>query len=174
MRVIFTACFIFFCISSFALPYQMFEENGKVGIKDEVGNVLIPPSFEALGWSDGSFSVIGQVTGYRLHGKWGLINLKKELITQALYLSLVYSGGEYVVARKKLDAVLTKTGCINLRGVIMVPFIYDGINIHGLRAIVFNIQMARYQYGLTDLQNHVLIPVEFKNIYPLGSLRYAI
>ena len=106
--------------------YQIFEENGKVGIKNEQGQIVIPPSFEALGWSDGSFSVIGQTTGYRIHEQWGLINLKKEFITPAIFESLVYAGGDHVIARKKLNAAVTKSGCINLQGVIKLPFCYDG------------------------------------------------
>ena len=72
--------FLAFLVSNFASaePYQVFEENGKVGLKNEEGQILLPASFEALGWSDGSFSVIGQVTGYKLGKAWGIINLKKQ------------------------------------------------------------------------------------------------
>ena len=37
---------------SLAEPYLVFEENGKVGLKSEEGQILLPASFEALGWSD--------------------------------------------------------------------------------------------------------------------------
>jgi hypothetical protein len=153
--------------------FLVFEENGKVGIKNQQGKVVVPASFEALGWSDGSFSVIGDVTGYRLNNHWGILNLKKEFVTKAEYEKLVYSSGEYIVATKKINPVLTKTGCLNLRGEIKIPFQYDGISIHGLRAIVFNLN-GQYQYGLTDLENHLIIPVVYHKIYPLGTLRYAV
>ncbi len=158
----------------FAKSYQTFEENGKIGMKDDSGNVVLPPSFEALGWSDGNFSVIGEVTGYRLQGSWGIINLKKEFITKADYESLVYGGGDCVVARKKINPVIIKTGCINLKGEVKIPFIYDGITVQGLRAIVFNLTGPRYYFGLTDLGNKILIPVAYKNIRPLGTLRFAV
>jgi hypothetical protein len=153
--------------------FLVFEENGKVGIKNQQGKVVVPASFEALGWSDGSFSVIGDVTGYRLNNHWGILNLKKEFVTKAEYEKLVYSSGEYIVATKKINPVLTKTGCLNLRGEIKIPFQYDGISIHGLRAIVFNLN-GQYRYGLTDLENHLIIPVVYSKIYPLGTLRYAV
>jgi len=161
-------------IAAFARTYQTFEENGKVGMKDDSGNVVLPPSFEALGWSDGNFSVIGEVTGYRLNGSWGIINLKKEFISKADYESLVYCGGDCIVARKKINPVVRKTGCINLKGEIKIPFIYDGISVQGLRAIVFNLTGPRYYYGLTDLDNRILIPITNKNIRPLGTLRFAV
>lgn len=154
--------------------YQLFEEKGKVGMKNEQGVVIIPAAFESLGWSDGSFSVIGQTTGYRLNKHWGLINLKKEFVTAAEYEELTYKGGEYVVARKKLNPVSTKTGCINLRGEVKIPFGYDGIEISGLRAIVFTLAGAKFNYGLADLQNQILIPLSYKTIFSLGTLRYAV
>ncbi len=172
-RWIFLMCYLS-SVLSFSKGYQTFEENGKVGMKDEAGNVVLPPSFEALGWSDGNFSVIGEVTGYRLKGFWGIINLKKVFVTPAEFESLVYSGGECIVARKKINAVFYKAGCLNLQGEIKVPFVYDGILVQGLRAMVFNLKGPRYYYGLIDLNNRVLIQMSYKNIYPLGTLRYAV
>jgi len=161
-------------LPSFARGYQLFEEKGKVGIMDDTGRVVLPPAFEALGWSDGNFSVIGEVTGYRLQGSWGIINLSKKFITQADYESLVYCGGDCIVARKKISPVSTSAGCIDLKGEIKIPFVYDGILMQGLRAVVFNLKGPHYYYGLVDIHNRVLIPVAFKNIRPLGTLRFAV
>lgn len=155
-------------------PYLIFSDNGKMGIKDDQGNVIIAPSFDALGWSDGSFSVIGNVTGYRMNNHWGILTLKNEFITKADYEALEYAGADNIIARKRINPTQIKTGCINLQGVIKIPFQYEGISIHGLRAIVFNFSKSKYVYGLVDLQNHVLIPIQYKNIYPLGTLRYAV
>ena len=165
--------FCFLSISSLAGQYQLFEENGRVGMKDEQGAVVIPAAFEALGWSDKSFSVIENVTGYRLNSKWGLINLKKEKITQPLYDELYPVAGAYLVARKKINAVQTKSGCLNLKGEIKIPFVYDGIEVHGLRAVVFNLNGAKYNYGLIDFENHLLMPLDFRSIRALGTLRFA-
>ncbi|MEJ0057077.1 MAG: hypothetical protein WDN75_16325 [Bacteroidota bacterium] len=87
---------VFFMISSvfsWAGDYKRFEENGKIGLKDESGAVVLPASFDALGWSDGNFSVIGQITGYRQNNHWGLLNLKKEFITKAEFSTLTWPGG---------------------------------------------------------------------------------
>jgi hypothetical protein len=158
----------------YARQYQTFEENGKVGMKDEEGHVVIPPSFEALGWSDGNFSVVGEVTGYRMQGLWGIINLKKEFVTKAEYEDLIYSGGESVVARKKINSLFYKAGCVNLHGEIKIPFEYDGLQVQGLRAIVFNLSKSSYRYGLIDINNKIILPIKYKYIKPLGTLRYAV
>jgi hypothetical protein len=166
--------FCFLTYTSLAGQYQLFEENGKIGIKDDQGTVLLPAAFEALGWSDKNFSVVGEVTGYRQAGKWGLINLKKEKITDPIYEELIYAGGEYVTARKKINVVQTKSGCLNLKGEIKIPFVYDGIQVHGLRAIVFNLNGAKYYYGISDFENHLLLPLNYRSIRALGTLRYAV
>lgn len=111
----------FSLLSTNAANYQLFEENGKYGLKDEGGKVIITPAFEGLGWSDGSFSVIGQVTGYKTQQRWGLINLKAQRITQADYLTLLPSGGDRIIAKKQVDAITTKIGCIDLKGTLQYP-----------------------------------------------------
>lgn len=174
MRVAFLFLFAILSIDSYAEAYQLFEENGKKGIKNELGQVVIPPSFEALGWSDGSFSVIGNITGYRLDQQWGVINLKKEFLTKAQFESLVYAGGDNIIARKKISPVAIKAGSLNLQGQMNIPFVYDGIQISGLRAVVFNFVNGKFWFGLTDLQNHLLLPLSHKNIIPLGTLRFAV
>ncbi|MBX2897643.1 MAG: WG repeat-containing protein [Cyclobacteriaceae bacterium] len=174
MKIAYLFCLLSISLSGWADSFQPFEENGKVGIKNQDGKVILPASFEALGWSDGSFSVVGNVTGYRQNNQWGILNLKKEFITKAEFENLIYSSGEYIVARKKINPAQRKAGCLNLRGEIQIPFMYDDIQLHGLRAIVINLINGRYQYGLADLQNKLIIPANYSRITPLGTLRYAV
>jgi len=154
--------------------YRIFEENGKVGIKNDAGEVVIPAAFEALGWSDGHFSLAGEVTGYRAKNLWGLINLKKEFVTEALYEDLTYPGGDRVVASKRLNSFTVKKGFINLAGKVTVPFRYDGISVSGLRAIVFTKNGTRYEHGLVTLSDVSVLPLKYKSITSLGTLRYAV
>ena len=165
---------LFVSLHSFAEPYLVFEENGKVGLKNDEGKVLLPAFFDALGWSDGNFSVIGQVTGYKLGNLWGVINLKKEFITKAEYERIYYSGGDRIIAFKKLGPTVSRYGCLDLNGKITVPFKYDGIKIQGLRAVVFIKNKTQYEHGLIDLDDKEIIPLKFRNIYPIGSLRYGV
>lgn len=174
MKTVLLVCLLTTTFLVRADSFQIFEENGKVGIKNQEGKVVLPASFEALGWSDGSFSVIGNITGYRQNNQWGILNLKKEFITKADFESLVYAGGEYIIVKKKINPAQRKAGCINLRGEVQIPFLYDDIQLHGLRAIVINLNNGRYHYGLADLQNKLIIPASYSHIAPLGTLRYAV
>lgn len=165
------------CLSFFtalAADYELFYENGKAGLRDETGKVVIPASFDALGWTDGSFSVVNQVTGYRQNGKWGLINLKKEYLTKAEFETLTSSGADRVIASKWINSFTRKFGCLDLQGNVVVPFHYDGISIRGLRAIVFVKNGTRYEYGLIDLNNKSILPIRYREIKPVGTLRLAV
>ncbi len=168
--------FIFLSISfqALATDYSRFEENGKIGLKDDVGNIVLPAAFDALGWSDGNFSLIGQITGYRKDNRWGLLNLKKELITKAEYQTLTSPGGDRVIVSQLIKPFTVKFGCIDLRGKVIIPFAYDDIRLHELRAIVMLKRDTRYEYGLIDLQGNSILPIQYKKIEPLGSLRFVV
>ncbi len=172
------SCFFGCLLISFfstAAQYSVFEENGKVGLKNDQGKVLIPAQHEALGWSDDTFSTLGDVTGYKSKGRWGLINLSNHRITKAEFEEIFPGDASLIIARKKSTLSLrTVTGCVSLSGKEIIPFEYDGIKISSLRAIVFTKIGNQFKYGLIDLTNRTLIPQQYRSIQPLGSLRYAI
>lgn len=161
-------------ICCWASAYERFEENGKIGLRDDQGKVILPPTFEALGWSDGQFTLVGEITGYKKDDKWGLINLQKKRITPALFESLSSGGADRIIASKRINPYTIKFGCIDLEGNVVIPFQYDEIVLSGLRAIVMNKEGSAYKFGVVDLNDHSILPVIYKNIRPLGSLRYAV
>lgn len=167
-------CFLLLTSFSIASGYSVFEDNGKVGLKNELGKVLIPAKYEALGWSDGAFSVLSNVTGYRSDGKWGLISLTNHIITKAEFEEISPADGSLLIVRKKSSVSLRiVSGVITPSGKEVIPFLYDDIKLTSLRAIVFTKMGNQYKYGLLDLENKTLIPQQFKNIRSIGSLRYA-
>src|SRR5688572_3425945 len=166
-------CLFLLTIFSIAEGYSVFEVNGKVGLKNEAGKVLIPAKYEALGWSDGAFSILNNVTGYRSAGKWGLISLTNHVITKAEFEEIAPTDGSLLVARKRSSSLRTFSGILNASGKEIIPFQYDEIRLSSLRAIVFTKIGSQYKYGLLDLDNKILIPQQYRNIIPIGSLRYA-
>lgn len=160
---------------SFPNDLNPFLQNGKVGLKNQKGEILIPAQYEALGWSNGSFSVVENVTGYRSNGKWGLVNLTNHKVTSPEYETLAPGSASLIVAHKKFNnSISVQAGCISPSGKVIIPFQYDGLRISNLRAIVYKRDGYRFRHGLIDLSNRNLIPLEYQNIYPLGSLRFAV
>jgi hypothetical protein len=168
-------CLLLLTIFSAAQGYNIFEDHGKVGLKNEEGKVIIPARYEALGWSNGAFSVLNNVTGYRSGGRWGLISLNNHLVTKAEFEELSPAESTLLIARKKSNLSLRMvSGVINASGREVIPFQYDNIRLSSLRAIVFTRIGNEYKYGLIDMENKILIPQEFKSIRSIGSLRYAV
>lgn len=157
-----------------ALVYERFEQDGKMGIRDDQGHVVVPAAFDALGWSDGSFSLTGEITGYRQGARWGLLNLRKEFITKAEYLSLTAAGAAHVRVSREVSPTSIKVGCLDLKGAVVIPLVYDDVVIQDLRAIVMIKDGTQYKYGLVDLTHRIVLPVAYRQITPLGSLRYAV
>lgn len=174
MRVILVIAVVLGSLKTIAGPYVPFQENGKFGLKNEAGQVLIPALYDALGWSNGTFSVSGNVTGYKLGGTWGIVTVDNQQVTKADYLSLMPADGSLIVATKKLSPVVVSAGLINTEGKIIIPFTYAGVKVHSLRIVAFVREGNKFRHGLISLENKVLIPFAYKNIYPIGSLRYAV
>lgn len=168
-------CFLLITIFSTVKGYSVFEENGKVGLKDEHGKVWIPAQYQALGWSDEKFSIVDNVIGYKLNGRWGLISTRNVVITKNEYEEIIRGEGSILIARKHSQLSLrVTTGCLNTAGKEVIAFEYDGLKLTSLRAIVFTLIGNQYKYGLIDLDNKTIIPQQHQNIYPISSLRFAV
>ncbi len=155
--------------------FSLFEENGKVGLKDQEGEILIPATYDAIGWSNGKLSVVDKVVGYQSNGMWGLIHTSNRLVTAPEYLDLTPGEGSFLVAQKKSDLTQRPSfGVINTSGKVIIPFIYDGLKLSNMRAVVMSRSGTKFQFGLVDLSHKIIIPVQYQRVYSLGSLRYAV
>src|SRR5262245_57874344 len=138
----------FFCFYCRAETYNVFEENGKVGLKDDRGQVVIPAVYEAIGWSDGSVSVIERVTGYKKNCMWVLIDLDNKHVTKASFSGLIPGEGNILVAFKHSHLSLRfATGCIDTTGKEIIPFQYESAVVSDLRVIVSSKSSHQYKYG---------------------------
>lgn len=155
--------------------FSLFEENGKVGLKDQEGHVLIPASYDAIGWSNGKFSIVDRVVGYQSSGLWGLIHTSNRVVTPAEFSELMPGEGSFLIARKRSSlSQRLMSGVINTSGKTVLPFDYDALTLSSMRAIVTMRSGMRYAVGLVDLDHSILIPASYRRLYPLGSLRYAV
>lgn len=175
LLIIFSTQIAFARSASEGIDYQLFEMQGKQGIKDNNGNILIPAQYEELGWSQGDFEIVNNVLGYRSNNMWGLISLNNEVVTQASYTQL-YPGSRslFIAAMKGKLSQRDFLGVISAEGKTVLPFKYASVKLADLRAIVATKPGRHYTYGVVDLGDKVIIPLEYKEITLLGSLRYAV
>lgn len=176
MRVL--SCIFLLSLITFATAaeqFNVFDEDGKVGLKDDQGKIVIPAQYDALGWGNSKFSIVGRVTGYRLNGLWGLISIDNHRITKPDFVNLYPGEGLNIIAYRKNNASLKAfAGCINTSGKEVIPFQYDGVIISSLRAIVFIRTGNKFNYGLIDFDNKKIIPLLYHDIHSIGSLRFAV
>lgn len=156
------------------IDYQRFSSRGKFGVRTSDGRTIIPAQYEGIGWSDGSFSVVDGITGYLQEGKWGLINMQQALVTEAVYMRLTLSAD----SRKKVSITAQqssgKTGTLNTKGEVHIPFIYDDIRATGDRLILMVRRPDRWLFGLSDTEHTMIIPLEWAGIEPAGRSLFGV
>jgi len=144
-------------------------KNGKKGLRDEE-NVLIPPTYEDIGWSEGGFQPVNGVIGYKQNGKWGLINLRNKIITASIYESLENIGDELLLASKIQDADrITYFGIINIKGKAQVGFQYQSIEKCSERYLVSVNKRSTKYYGILDSNERAVIEVAYRQYVKLSN-----
>lgn len=171
--------FLFFALSlvlrSYGLAFILFNEEGKQGIKDENGKVVIPAKYDQLGWSRAPFQIVGRLIGYKEDNAWGLLNLEDERITEAMYSQLYPSTTQtFVVGKIGKVAHRDYLGLINSKGKLLIPFKYTSVNVADKLAIVGQKSGRDYTYGVVTLSDKVVIPVEYHNIQYLGADKFLL
>src|SRR5690606_28802887 len=128
----------------------------------------------ALGWSDSELSVVDKVIGYREGNLWGILHTSNRIVVPAEYVSLNPGEGSFLIAAKTSISLRPAFGVITTSGKKAIPPLYDGLQLANMRAMVMVRSNNEYRYGLCDLDKRLIIPLEYRRIYPLGSLRYAV
>lgn len=183
MKQLFYLLFFIFFISlpAFAgdppgdAEYKLFELEGKQGLKDDEGNVLISAKYDELGWSKGGFHVSNQAIGYRAGDRWGIITLHDRVVTEARYTRLYpATGGMLVAATLHQTSLQHRYGIITVEGKTIIPLKYVAVKPAGLRVIVTGRQGKKFVSGVLDLDNRVVIPLGYNDISFLGNMRFSV
>ncbi len=168
---------VFFALASSAQSkdFKLLYKNGKVGLTDESGTVLIPATYEALGWSNGQESPKDELIGFKKNGNWGLLSLQNEIIVSNTFSKLYPAGqGFFIASKKGKYSQQDFLGLINSSGKEIIPFKYSAIELVGSQAIVGVKSVRNYQYGLVEFGGKIIIPIEFRDIQSLGDDKFAV
>ncbi|MTI21785.1 WG repeat-containing protein [Fulvivirga sp. RKSG066] len=153
--------------------YLIFEKEGKQGLKDKTGQVLIPAKYDELGWSKGDLELVQDVVGFKKQGLWGLVSIDNQIVAKASYDQL-YPAGQQLLVGAKPSPGTNRVGLLNTRGQVVIPFNYTEVSVTGMRVIVVKKNIKDYTYGLLDFKGNVIIPIEYKQIATLGGLRFTV
>lgn len=151
---------------------RIITSGGLQGIANSDGEVLIPPIYEHLGWSDGQNNITDEAIGYRENGKWGLINIKNKKITGTRYVVLKPFHEDIIEA-----GILGRFSNFIFRGLIdssaktLLEFRYFSLEYVGdHRLIVSEYKESTFRYGLYTDTNERVIPTEYTSARRLGNL----
>lgn len=153
--------------------YVTIEKDGKVGLANEAGKIIIPLEYEGLGWSKGTLTAVGGVIGFKQNSKWGLIQLDNKKVTTAQFSELFPAKDNYILAAKKgRFSNRDFYGVIDSRGKSIVPFHYEMLQSgHDLLIAAYR-KNRQTDFGLIDFRNKVKIPFEYYTLKPAHSNYY--
>lgn len=125
MNKFFTVIIIFlFSHSAFSQRYSKFEENGKIGIKDDKGTIILAATYDEV-FLD--FSAETDLARVKLKGKWGYADKAGKLVIPAEY----QEAGEFDAAVKLAKVKQNdKYGFIDNSGKAIIAIIYEDAEPH--------------------------------------------
>ncbi|MFY0651513.1 MAG: WG repeat-containing protein [Cyclobacteriaceae bacterium] len=168
LRIRFTFSFILIFLGLFHIRAQQNPQifiNGELaGVQDQNGEVLVPATFEKLGWSDGLEFFVDNVIGY-YDNNWGLLSAKNKTITDADYYELWPVHKDLIIASKKGNfSNHLFYGALNSKGNAVVDFKYSSIDkIENLLIVTETVSGVK-QYGLLNERNQFLLSPEYQQI----------
>lgn len=169
-KILFLFSFLYLNLSSVEAtiaqsPYSLYEVNGKWGLLDGAGEVLISAAYENLGWSDGTHHPIEGVIGYEQNGLWGLISISNRVLSKALYSQLYFSSDQFLVAsRSPSYSDRELFGILNPRGQAVVGFQYSSIKSFNSGFLVGQKFDGNELFGVISLTEEKLVPIIYQNI----------
>jgi len=167
---------VFFLLVQFSLSsaqeYEVFEVDGQKGIKKgNAEEVLLPPSYEFIGWSDGSKSIKNGIIGYSKNGFWGLISAKGKLITNPIYRSLDPIAKDFILAStlgKFSNKILF--GAINGKGKVITSFRYSSFKkIYDGYLILSEQANLKIKYGVLSPNKGMVLPIKYQRVETIGA-----
>ena len=151
-------------------------ENGKKGLKNAKGKIVIPAKYENIGWSNGTEVPVNGVIGFQKNGLWGIVSVSNKVVATAEYVKLSSNkSNEYIIAAK--SELLSNTqlfGVLNAKGKEVIPFnYYVLVEVEGnlITAVKQNNEVI---YGLINFNSKELLPIKYQNIYPISSKLLAL
>lgn len=137
--------------------YQVFVHNGLYGLKDSIGNVILPPSYKELTIYRADFILAAKAVKGKLLRQYGVITIDGTEVIPFDYDRLWYYPQKHWLAAEKNE----KYGLINEAAKVLVGFKYDSQFFfeNGLAQVY-----ADGKCGVIDTSGTWIVPPEFNSI----------
>ncbi|MFY0601174.1 MAG: WG repeat-containing protein [Cyclobacteriaceae bacterium] len=167
----------FIFLQAFAIDeeWQVIKSGQFEGLANESGEVVIPPVYDAIGWSDGSTQVSGQVVGYKEGEDWGLISIRNKKLTRAQFNVLIPFENEKIkgAIKGKFSNHLFY-GILDSKGTTQVDFDHFSIERFADGILLVSEYLNRkVHYGLITYEGQRVLPKKYEEINALNELIVA-
>ncbi|WP_346755699.1 WG repeat-containing protein [Splendidivirga corallicola] len=156
--------------------YSIVARKNKQGLIDNYGELIIPISYQGIGWSDGQNRLLkSSIIGYKNNGYWGLITVKNHKLTQPIYTALKPFSSDLVVASKRENGSIRNVyGLMDSNLKTIISFKYDLLIPNGNELIASIKKDGEIVYGLINRREEVIISFGYKKIKAISSGSYAV
>lgn len=164
---------VLFLITSINLlsaeSFHIFKADGYYGLKNTQGDIIIPPQYDQLGWSNDSTHIINGVIGYKKHSKWGIITTKNKKLTPARYASIAPFNKSILLASQPHPTYnLLNYGLITTKAKIILSFDFAAINSAGDFIMVKKYTGFEYDFRLFTVEG-INTGIKAEKITVLGN-----
>ncbi len=151
--------------------YRVIEKDGKQGLATSSGEELIPPIYDQIGWSNGEFSLLYGKVGYRLKGRWGLINERNKILTPPDFYQLQpFDSNHLLVSLKGTFSNRLFTGLLNREGDIVISLNYFSIEKAIAGYLVTSYYNGLISKGYFDDKYNLIISPEYRDLRFINGL----
>ncbi|MEQ9403256.1 MAG: WG repeat-containing protein [Cyclobacteriaceae bacterium] len=170
MRIFIYSILLALASLTFAEDFKIFEKDGRYGLKNSEGDVIVPAVHDQLGWSDGSDQVIDGAIGFRRAGYWGLISARNKVLTENKFYSLEpFKQGYLKASIKGKFSNQLFYGLLDTSGMIQISFNYFSLELMGEFLQVSEFDQYKSKIGIIDYENTIIIPLKYQSISIEGS-----
>lgn len=150
LALLFLLLLMFHSVTASAAPI-VFNEDGKFGLKDESGNIVVSPEYKKMIRLGESAWIIQKGS------KFGVMSDEGKILVEPKYTYAERVLGKYVKLRKG-----SKYGIFDEMGFDVLPVEYSSIDIlYGGMFLV----CKNYKYGVTDFNGQFILDTIFDDIY---------
>lgn len=132
--------------------WTIFEDNGKYGLKDNDGMIVIPANYDEIN----SSGYLGRGWDLKIGDKWGYVDATGNVIVPVEYDDVALERYEMIRIKKG-----ETWGLLDSQGQTVLPFEYEDIYVDAPN--VYRVKKDGV-YGIIDKNGKILLPFKYKNL----------
>jgi len=154
---------------------EVFSEQGKKGVRNEKGSILLNAEYQAFGWSDGLIRKTTNFIGYKQNNLWGLMSHNLQEISRPKYATLVpFEEDLFVISMKSKYSKVSFYGLIKSNGKTKIKPTYRNLYPAGNYLISAIKRGQSIYFGIINASGKNIVPFEYFHISYLGNDNYVV